>query len=158
MATNAKSKKSKPATRSSGARALVPGRGVPQPGRRSASSRSHGLVGRVQTILPGTRRTTNPSPARRVAGALGKAAGGTTARGPVTKSMLGIVAGGVGVAAVAKRRQRTHPDRLPDTPSEQAVQTGSPDTPQTIKTVADPPVTTGGDHGDPQERDPATAA
>jgi hypothetical protein len=153
MATNAKSKKSKPATRSSGARALVPGRGVPQPGRRSASSRSHGLVGRVQTILPGARRKTKTSPAQRAAGVLGKAAGGTTARGPVTKSVLGIVAGGVGVAAVAKRRQSTHPNRLPDTPSEQALQASSGDTPQTIETVADPSATTGGDHGDP-----ATAA
>ena len=142
-------KKSGPGTSRKGLRALVPGRDTPEPGRRSATTSSHGLVGRVQTVLPGARRNTKTSTAQRVAAALGKATGGTTARTPATKGMLGIVAGGVGAVAVAKRRRSTHPNRLPKTASEQAVQTGSGDKPQTIETVADPSANTGGDHGGP---------
>jgi hypothetical protein len=113
MSTSANTKKSRPGTSRKGVRALVPGRRTSAPGRRSAPARSHGLVGRVQTILPRTGRDTKTSPVQRVAGALAGATGGTTARAPVTKGMLGVVAGGVGAVALAKRRHSTHANRLP---------------------------------------------
>jgi hypothetical protein len=160
MPTSAKTKKSRPGTNRKGVRALMPGRRPSAPGRHSAPPRSHGLVGRVQTILPRAGRDTKTSPVQRVAGALARTTGGTTARTPVTKSMLGVVAGGVGVGAVAvaKRRHSTHANPLSQTASVPAVQAGSEDEAQTIETVTDPSATTGGDHGDPQGRDPATAA
>ena len=91
MAKNAQTKKSRPATRRKGVRPLAPGRGRSELGRGSATTRSRGLVARVQTILPSAGRKTQQSPAQRVAGALGKATGGTTARVPVTERMLGVV-------------------------------------------------------------------
>lgn len=160
MSTSANTKKSRPGASRKRVRALVPGRRAPAPGRRSAPARSHGLVGRVQTILPRAGRDTKTSPVHRVAGALAKATGGTTARAPITKGMLGVLAGGVsvGAVAVAKRRHSTDTNPLPETASVPAVQAGSEDKAQTIETVTDPSATTGGDREDPQGRDPATAA
>lgn len=157
MATNVKTKKSRAATSRKTVRPLARGRGTSKPGRGSAITRSHGLVARVQTILPSAGRAPRKSSARRVAGALGKATGGTTARAPVTKRIVGVVASGVGAAAVARRR-RTHPKRLPETTSAPAVKADSKHRPQRIETTADPSATTGGDHGDPQQPGPATAA
>jgi hypothetical protein len=158
MPTSANTKKSRPGASRKGVRALVPGRRAPAPARRSAPARSHGLVGRVQTILPRAGRDTKRSPVQRVAGALAKATGGTTARAPVARGMLGALAGSVGAVAVAKRRHSTHANPLPETASVPAVQAGSEDKAETTETVTDPSATTGGDHGDPQGRDPATAA
>jgi hypothetical protein len=156
MSTSVKTKKSRPATSRTRVRALVPGRGTPAPSRRSVPTRSHGLVGRVQTILPTAKRNTKTSAAQKAAGALRRATGGATARAPATKGMLGVLAGGVGAVALAKRRRNADQNRLPETASEHTVQAGSGDSPQNIETVADPSATTGGDHGDPQGQDPAT--
>jgi hypothetical protein len=156
--TTTKTKNTKPATARKSMRGLIPRRGsTPASSRRPTASGSNGLLGRVQATLPGTQRNAKKSAAQKFVAALGKATS-TTAHKPSTKSMLGILAGGVGAAAVAKRRHNPDPQELPETSSGQTDQASNAESPGIIATVADPITDTGAHHGDPQGPDPAAAA
>ena len=158
MATSAKTTKSKPPTSSNSVRRLAPRRGTTTPSRRSEPSGSQMLVRRVQAILPGAKRNAKPSPAESLAAALERPAGGGPARAPLTKGRLGIVGAGAGAVTAAKRRYNHGPNELSATSSAQATKPGAGDTRQSLETIADPSATTGGNHGDSQGPDPATAA
>lgn len=155
---NAKTRKSKPPNSSYGVRRLAPRRDTTTPSRRSAPSGSQRLVRRVQTILPGAKRSAKSSPATSVSAVLEMATGAASARAPLTKGTFGILVGGVGAVAVAKRRHNLGPHQVSATSSEQATNVRAGDTSQRIQNIADPSATTGGDHGDSQGPDPATAA
>jgi hypothetical protein len=158
--TTIKTKNSKPATSKKGMRGLIPGKGsTPASSRRPAASGSSGLLGRAQATLPHAKRNVKKSGAQKVVAALGKATSSTTAHRPSTKSMLGILVGGVGAAAVATRRHNPEPDELlPEVSSVPADEASDGDSSQFITTVADPNIDTGGEHGDPQGPDPSAAA
>jgi hypothetical protein len=158
MATSAKTRKSKPPTSSYSVRRFAPRRDTTTQSRRPAPSDSQNLVMRVQTILPGAKRSRKSDPAKAVSAALERATGGATARAPLTTGRLGILAGGVGAVAVANRRHNDGPNELPATSSKQTTNTGAGDTRQRLEIIADASATTGGDHGDTQGPDPATAA
>jgi hypothetical protein len=158
VATSAKTTKSKPPTGGNSMRRLASRRGNTAPSRRSEPSGSQRLVRRVQAILPGTKRNAKPSPAQSLAAALDRATGGATARVPVAKSRLGILVGGAGAVTAAKRRHNRGPHELSALSSAQVTNPGAGDTRQSPETIADPSATTGGDHGDSQGPDPATAA
>jgi hypothetical protein len=98
------------ATSRKSARGLTSRRRIPAPTRRFAPASSHGLVGRVQAMLPGTLRNTKTTAGDRAAGALSRAMGGTTLWAPVTKSMVAILGGGVGAFALALRRHTIDPN------------------------------------------------
>jgi hypothetical protein len=157
MATSAKTTKSKPPTSSNSVRRLAPWRGTTAPSPRSEPSGSQGLVRRVQAILAGVKRNAQPSPAESPAAALERAVGGATARVPRTKGRLGIVRGG-GAITGAKHRRNLGPNELSAPSSARATNPGAGDPDQSRETIADPSATTGGDHGDSQGPDPATAA
>ena len=127
MATSGKTKNSKP-TSSSSERRLAPRRGTTTPSRRSEASGSHRLVRRVQAILPRAKRNSKPSPAESLATALERAAGGATARAPLSKRRLGIVGGETGDVTVAKRRRNLGPNEPPATSPTQATNPGAGDT------------------------------
>jgi hypothetical protein len=149
----------KPSKGKRSVRELLPGRGnPPASGRRPPGDGFRGLLGRVQATLPGAKRNAEKSGSQKVVAALGKATSNTAAHKPSTRSMLGILAGGVGAAAVAKRRHNPEPEQLPETSPAQPDQTSDRDSPQLITTVTDSSTDTGGDHGDPQGPDPAAAA
>jgi hypothetical protein len=158
MATSAKTTKSTPSTTSNRVRRLVPGRGATTPSRRSDSPGSQSLVRRVQAILPGAKRTARPRPEQSLAAALERASGAPTTRGPLTKDGLVIPVGGVGAVTAAKRRRNIGPNELPAPSSEQATNRGAGHTRQSHDTIADSSARTGGDHGDSQGPNPATAA
>lgn len=155
---SAKNTKRTPSTTSNRVRRLVPGRGATPPSRRSDSPVSQALVRRVQAILPGAKPTASPSPAESLAAALERASGAATKRGPLTKGGLVILVGGAGAVTATKRRRTIAPDELPAASSEQATNRGAGETLQSHDTLADPSARTGGDHGDSQGPDPATAA
>jgi hypothetical protein len=157
MATSAKTGKRKPATSSYSVRRLAPRRATTTPSRRSAPSDSQNLVRRVQTILPGAKRRAESNPAKVISAALERATGGAT-RAPLTNGTLGILAGGIGAVAVAKRRHNHDPNELPGTSSTQTTNASAESTRQRLEIIADPSATTGGDHGDSQGPDSATAA
>jgi hypothetical protein len=158
MATSAKTTKSKLPTSSNSGRRPAPRRGTTTPSRRSEPSSPRRLVRRVQAILSGAKRNAKPNPAESLAAGLERAAGGATAVAPLTKGKLGIVGGGAGAVTGAKRRCNLGPNELPATSSAQATNPGAGDTRQSPDTIADPSATTGGNHGDSQGPDPATAA
>jgi hypothetical protein len=158
MATSAKTTKSKPPTSGNSMRRLAPRRGTTTPSRRSEPSGSQRLVRRVQAILPGAKRNAKPSPAQSLAAALERATGGATARVPLAKSRLGTLVGGAGAVTAAKHRHNIGLRELPAGSSAQATNPGAEDTRQSPETIADASATTGGDHGDSQGPDPATAA
>jgi hypothetical protein len=124
---------------------------------RKPAGRPNGLVGRVQANLPRAKRNVKRSGAQKIVGALGKATRSTTAHKPSTRSMLGILAGGVGAAAVATRRLNTQPDEMRETSAVSPEQASDADSPRIIETVTEPPAITGGDHGDPPGPDPSSA-
>lgn len=95
-------------------------------GRRSPSSRPKanpatkgpsGLIGRARTSLPGRKPPSKKSPLKVVLSSLDSAKSNAAARKPSTKGVVGIVAGGVGVAALAKCRRGAVPDETPATSS-----------------------------------------
>lgn len=158
MATSAKTTKSKPPISSNSERRLAGRRGTTTPSRGSEPSGSQRLVRRVQAILPGAKRNAKPSPAEPLDAAFERAAGGATAGAPLTEGRLGIVLGGAGAVISAKRRYNLGPNELPVTSLAQATNLGAGDTRHSLETIADPSATTGGNHGDSQGPDPATAA
>jgi hypothetical protein len=114
--TTTKTKNSQPPTTRKSRRGLVPGRrSTPSPSRRPTLPSANGLVGRVQATLPGAKRNTKQTRAQQAVAALGKATSSAAARKPSTKSMLGILAGGVGAAAISRRRHHTDQEDLPAT-------------------------------------------
>jgi hypothetical protein len=160
--TTPKTKNSKPATGKKSTRGLLSRRGsTPSPRRRPAlpgSNRPDGLVGRVQAALPGANRNTKQTGVQKAVAALGTATSNAASHKPSTKSMLGILAGGVGAAAIAGRRHNTeHEELREDRPAQPALASDA-SAPRISNSTADTTATTGGDHGDPQGPDTAAAA
>lgn len=158
MATSAKPRTSKPATSNDSVLRPAARRGTTTPSRRSESSGSQSLVRRVQANLPAAKRHAMPNPAESLAAALARATGEATARGPLTKDRLGILVAGAGAVTAATRQYNIGSNELPVTYSDHATNSGAGDTRRRRETIAGPSATTGGDHGDSQGPDPATAA
>jgi hypothetical protein len=157
--TTTKTKNSKPLTRRKSRPGLVPGRRTTQsPNRRPMLPSAGGLVRRVQATLPGANRNTKETGVKKAVAALGTATSKAAAHKPSTKSMLGILAGGVGAAAIAGRRHNTeHEELREDRPAQPALASDA-SAPRISNSTADTTATTGGDHGDPQGPDTAAAA
>jgi hypothetical protein len=157
--TTTKTKSSKPPTTRKSRRGLVPGRRTTQsPNRRPTLPSAGGLVGRVQATLPGANRNTKQTGVKKAVAALGTATSKAAAHKPSTKSMLGVLAGGVGAAAIAGRRHSTEQEELrEDRPAPPALASDASTT-GISESTADTTATTGGDHGDPQGPDTAAAA
>jgi hypothetical protein len=158
MATSAQSRKSKPTTGSHGMHRLAPRRATTAPNRGSATSGSESLVRRVQAILLGAKRSRRPNPTESLAAALERATSGATTRMPLSKGTLGILVGGAGAATAAKPRHNIRSSELAATSTAHATNPGAGGTPRRLETLADSSASKGGDHGDPQGPDPATAA
>jgi hypothetical protein len=160
--TTTKTKNSKPATGKKSRHGLVPGRSnTLAPRRRPAppgSNRPDGLIGRVQAVLPGAKRNIKQTGAQKAVAALGTATSKAAAHKPSTKSMLGILAGGVGAAAMAGRRHNTKREELREDQPVRPALASDASTPGISESNADATATIGGDHGDPQGPDPAAAA
>ncbi len=75
------------------------------------------MIGRARTSLPGRKPPSKKSPLKVVLSSLDAAKNNAVARKPSTKGVVGIVAGGVGVAALAKRRRGAVQDETPATSS-----------------------------------------
>ena len=157
MATSGKSTNSKP-TSSSSERRLAPAarHHNPEPPIRGVRSTEARQTSAGDS--PRAKRNAKPSPAESLAAALERAAGGATARAPLSKGRLGIVGGETGDVTVAKRRRNLGPNEPPATSPTQATNPGAGDTHQTLETIANPTATTGGDRGDPQGPDSSAAA
>lgn len=158
MATNTKTRQNKPPNSSYGLRRLAPRRDTTTPSGRSAPADSQRLVRRVQTILPGAKRSAKSSPAKAVSAAVERATGAPRARAPLTKGTFGILIGRGAAAAVANRRHNLGPHQVPATSSAQGTNAGAEDTSQRLENIAVPSATTGGHHGDFQGPGPAPAA
>lgn len=111
MPINTKTNDRKPTTTSPGQRARVPRRPSTQaPQRWPALSRSSvatqsGLVSRVQATLPSPKRKAKQTRMQQAMATLSSSASRTTARAPGRTGMLSLVVGGLGAAAVTKRRR-----------------------------------------------------
>jgi hypothetical protein len=157
--TTTKTKNIKPPTTRKSRRGLVPGRHTTSsPNRRPTLPSAGGLVGRVQATLPGANRSTKQTGMKKAVAALGTAKSKAAAHKPSTKSMLGILAGGVGAAAIAARRHNTEQEELREDRPAQPALASDANTPGISNSTADTTATTGGDHGDPQGPDTAAAA
>ncbi len=95
-------------------------------GRRSQSTRPNanpatkgpsGLIGRARTSLPGRKPPSKKSPLNVVLSSLDSAKNNALARKPSKKGAVAIMAGGLGVAAVANRRRGAVQDETPATSS-----------------------------------------
>lgn len=125
MSTTNKTKKSKPPTRGQTSYGIPRPRGSAQSTRpRSRFPRTSptpaakgpsGLIGRVQANLPGRKPPAKKSAVAGALSALGSAKSSAAAHKPSKKGIVGIVAGGVGVAAMAKRRRDDKQDEVPMT-------------------------------------------
>jgi hypothetical protein len=80
------------------------------------------LIGRAQATLPGRKPPAKKSAVKGVVSSLGSAKSSALARKPSKKGIVGILAGGVGVAAMAKRRRGGKPGEVPTTPPLQPVE------------------------------------
>jgi hypothetical protein len=132
MPTTIKTRKSKPPTKSQSARGFPRSRATSQPPRarpqfprarsKPAAKGPSGLIGRAQATLPGRKRPAKKSAVEGVVSALGSAKSSAAARKPSKKGIFGIVAGGLGVAAMATRRRNEKEDEMPTTPPVQPVE------------------------------------
>jgi hypothetical protein len=157
--TTTKIKNSKRPTIRKSKRGLVPGRRTtPSPNHRPTRPSARGLVERVQATLPGANHHTEQTGVKKAVAALGAATSKATAHKPSSKTMLGILAGGIGAAAMAGRRQTTKQEELREDRPAQPALASDATTPGSANSTADPTATTGGDHGDPQGPDTAAAA
>ncbi len=126
MRPTIKTKKSKPPSKGQTPRGFPrSGGSSPTPGRRPQFSRTStkpaakgpaGLIGRAQASLPGRKPASNKSAVKGALSSLGSAKSSAVARKPSKKGLVGIVAGGLGVAIVAKRRRGAVQDETPATP------------------------------------------
>jgi hypothetical protein len=157
--TTTKTKNRKPPITRESRRGLVPGRrAMSSPERRRTLPSVGGLLGRVQATLPGVTPNTKQTGVKKAVAGLGTATSKPAAHKPSTKSLLGILAGGIGAAAIAARRQNTEQEELrEDRPAPPALASDA-STPEISNSTAETTATTGGDHGDPQGPDTAAAA
>lgn len=88
----------------------------PRASAKPAAKGSSGLIGRAQATLPGRKPTSKKSGVKGVLSSIGSAKNRAVARKPSKKDIVRIVAGGLGVAAVAKRRRAGLQDETPATP------------------------------------------
>jgi hypothetical protein len=120
-----------------------PSRGFPRPRRTTQTARPRtrfprtrakpaanepsGLIGRAQATLRGRKPPAKNTAVSGVVSSLGSAKSSALARKPSKKSIVGILAGGVGVAAMAKRRRNGNQSDMPTTPPLQPVQASGED-------------------------------
>jgi len=86
-----------------------------RPKAKPATKGPSGLIGRARTSLPGRKPPSKKSPLNVVLSSIDSAKNNAVARKPSKKGVVGIVAGGVGVAALAKRRRGAVQDETPAT-------------------------------------------
>jgi hypothetical protein len=79
------------------------------------------LIGRAQAALPGRKPPAKNSAVKGVVSSLGSAKSSALARKPSKKGIVGMLAGGLGVAAMTKRRRGANQDDMPTTPPLQPV-------------------------------------
>jgi hypothetical protein len=125
MPTITNPRKSKPPTKGQPSRGFSRPRATAQPTRRRpgfsrtsakpAAKGPSGFIGRAQATLPGRKPPAKKSAVEGVLSALGSAKSTAAARKPSKKGIVGILAGGLGLAAVAKRRRGEKPDEMPMT-------------------------------------------
>ncbi len=85
------------------------------------------MIGRARATLPGRKPPAKKSAIKGVVSSLGSAKDSALARKPSKKGIVGIVAGGLGVAAMAKRRRGGNQDDMPTTPPLQPVEASGED-------------------------------
>jgi hypothetical protein len=139
MPTTSKTRKSKPPTKGQPSRGFPPPRGTtqtarprtrfPRTGAKPAAKGPSGLIGRAQATVPGRKPPAKKSAVKGVVSSLGSAKNSALARKPSKKGIVGIVAGGLGVAAMAKRRRGGNEDEVPTTPPLQPVDASGEDSP-----------------------------
>ncbi len=122
MRTTINTRSNLPPNRRQSPRELLSSRAAgPPPGRRPrfsgpsttpAVSGPSGLVGRARTSLPGRKPPSKKSPLEGVLSSLASAKSNAAARKPPTKGVVGIVAGGLGVAVLARRRRAAGQDEM----------------------------------------------
>jgi len=141
MPTNTKAQKSKgqtprgfPGSRGS---AQASPRRTPFPGRspKPVAKGPSGLVGRAQASLPGRKPAGKTNAVTRVLAGLSSAKNSAVSRKPSKKGIVGIVVGGLGVAAVAKRRRGGVQDETPGPPP-----VGPPDVSAAEESLMVPPL------------------
>jgi hypothetical protein len=74
------------------------------------------MIGRARAILPGRKPPAKKSAIQGVVSTLGSAKSSALARKPSKKGIVGILAGGLGVAAMAKHRGGGNQDDTSPTP------------------------------------------
>jgi hypothetical protein len=115
MPTTIKTRRSKPPTKGQS------WRGFPRPHRTSqtappqtrfhrtsptpAAKGTSGLIARARATVPRRKPPGKKSPVKGVLSSLGSAKNSPLARKPSKKGIVGVLAGGLGVAAIAKRRR-----------------------------------------------------
>jgi hypothetical protein len=137
MLTPSKTRKSKPPTKGQSSRGFPRPRRVTQPARRRpqflrtstkpAAKTPSGLIGRARASLPGRKAPAKKSAVKGMVLGLGSASSSALARKPSKKGIVGIAAGGLGVAAMAKRRRGEKEDETPMTqPAQPVADTDAP--------------------------------
>jgi hypothetical protein len=115
MPTTTKTRRSKPTTKGQPSRGFPRRRRTSQPPRgrpqfpktraKPAAKAPSGLIARAQATLPGRKPQAKKSTLKSLLSSLGSARSSAVARKPPKKGIIGIIAGGLGVAAIAKRRR-----------------------------------------------------
>jgi hypothetical protein len=86
----------------------------PHTSARPATKERSGLIGRAHATLPGRKPPAKKSAVKGVVSTLGSAKRSALARKASKKGVVGILAGGLGVAAMAKRRRGSSQDDIDD--------------------------------------------
>jgi hypothetical protein len=134
MPTTTKARRSKPPTKGQSSHGFLrprettptkqPGTRFPRTSTKPAAKAPSGLIGRAQAILPGREPPTKKK-SKGAVSSLGAAK--NSERKPSKKGIVGIVAGGLGVAAMAKRRRGGNQDDMAPTPPVQPVEPSGED-------------------------------
>jgi hypothetical protein len=99
-----------------------PRRRFPRTGAKPARKERSGLIGRAHATLPGRKPRAKKSVVKGMVSSLASAKSSAVARTPSKKGIVGILAGGLGVAAMVKRRRGANHDDMPTTPPLQPVE------------------------------------
>jgi hypothetical protein len=99
----------------------------PRTSSKAAAKGTSGLIGRARATVPGRKPPAKKSAVKGVLSSLGSAKNSALARKPSKKGIVGVLAGGLGVAAMAKRRRGGNQDDMPATPPLQPVEASGED-------------------------------